>query len=70
MFQVRIKDQTINLDKPTRVLADEILEMKHVSYKQIKDYDTIVYMGPIKNNVIDFDKKICKPIRKNEFFHR
>ena len=47
-----------------RVLADEILEMKHVSYKQIKDYDTIVYMGPIKNNVIERLNKLMKHYEK------
>jgi menaquinone-dependent protoporphyrinogen IX oxidase len=47
-----------------RVLADEILEMKHVSYKQIKDYDTIVYMGPIKNNVIERLNKFMKHYEK------
>lgn len=47
-----------------RVLADEILEFKGVSYNQIKDYDTIVYMGPIKNNVIEKLDKFMKHFDK------
>ena len=43
-----------------RVLADEILEAKSISYKQIKNYDTIVYMGPLKNNVIEGLHKLMK----------
>lgn len=43
-----------------RVLADEALEFKGISYKKMKDYDTIVYMGPLKNNVIERLDKFMK----------
>lgn len=40
-----------------RVLADEILEFKGVSLKKMLEFDTIIYMAPIFNNVI---KKLDK----------
>lgn len=35
-----------------RIMPDKVLKYSHVSLKTLKEYDTIIYMAPIKNNVI------------------
>lgn len=47
-----------------RVLADEILEFKSISLKKMLEYDTIVYMGWIRNNVIKNLDKFLKHYEK------
>lgn len=48
----------------TRISADEVLEFKHVSFNKIKKYDSIVYLAPIRNNVIIKLDKFMKHYKK------
>lgn len=47
-----------------RIMPDKVLEYKHVSFKTIKEYDTIIYLAPIKNNVIVKLDKLMKHYNK------
>lgn len=51
-------------DLKTRILADEIISVKKLSFKKLKQYDTIFYGGNIKNNVIVGLNKLLKKYNK------
>lgn len=47
-------------DLKIRIAADELIEVKKMSFKKLKQYDTIFYGGNIKNNEIVGLKKLMK----------
>ena len=49
-----------------RIECDEVHEIKKIKNKDIKDADNIVFMGPLRNNVIVGLNKFLKRYEKIE----